>query len=75
MKKCSICHKKFHRYEDFLNIKKHWGYYSDFDLEYHELRICCKCYKSFINWFKKRGGKLDKYIYCITDPSIKRRVK
>jgi len=35
-----------------FEIKKAWGYLSDWDLEVHKFDICTKCYKNLIKSFK-----------------------
>ena len=51
---CNICAKKipkndFGYFEDFLEIKKTWGFHSAFDGETHEFDICLDCYKIILD--------------------------
>ncbi len=38
--------------EDALFIKKEWGYFSEKDLQVHEMVICEKCYDQWIKQLK-----------------------
>lgn len=37
--------------EDYLAVKKAWGYFSDRDEELHELDLCESCYERWIQTF------------------------
>jgi hypothetical protein len=34
--------------EDFVTIRKKWGYFSNKDTEIHELRLCEACYDKLV---------------------------
>ncbi len=38
--------------EDFIHIKKQWGYFSEKDGEIHEFSLCEKCYDEILKGFK-----------------------
>lgn len=38
--------------EDYLTVKKEWGYFSDKDLELHEFHLCENCYDKLIQNFQ-----------------------
>lgn len=38
--------------EDFLEINKSWGYFSNKDLENHKFCVCEKCYDKIVKCFK-----------------------
>ncbi len=55
------------KYEDFLSIRKTWGYNSSFDSETHELELCEKCYIDLISELKieiKKTKKKKKF-FCL----------
>lgn len=54
---CNMCGKKGKRnqdipLEDFLYVKKTWGYFSDNDGMTHEFHLCEQCYKELIQKFQ-----------------------
>ncbi len=51
---CNRCGKKINinKYEDFLDVKKTWGYHSNFDGETHSFQLCTCCYNKLIGSFK-----------------------
>lgn len=54
---CNMCQNeikknKFGYLDDYLSIKKRWGYGSEFDNEVHLINICNECYKKFIKKLK-----------------------
>lgn len=44
--------KPFDIPDDYLEINKEWGYFSDYDYENHKAHICQTCYKKWIDSFK-----------------------
>jgi hypothetical protein len=38
--------------EDFLTVKKEWGYFSRKDLELHEFHLCEDCYDKLVQHFQ-----------------------
>ena len=55
--KCNCCGKpiindSFGYTQDYLSVKKHWGYFSTMDTEKHEFDLCEDCYKEIISNFK-----------------------
>jgi len=51
---CNLCGKEviqneFGYFEDYVALKKNWGYHSPFDGEKHAMDLCVDCY---INWTK-----------------------
>lgn len=56
---CNCCGKEiskdqYGQLEDYITIKKTWGYNSAFDGQVHEYDICNSCYKTWIEMFKER---------------------
>ncbi len=54
---CNKCGKKInfkHKFkrQDYLDVKKNWGYHSDYDGQVHSFQICRECYKELINSFE-----------------------
>ena len=54
--KCNQCGRALHvergiLKEDALILKKEWGYFSEKDLEVHELVLCEACYDTWIQGF------------------------
>ena len=43
--------KSFLDFDDYLEINKIWGYFSDYDNERHSFHICQSCYNKWINSF------------------------
>ena len=46
---CNSCGKKIEttdstKREDYISIKKEWGYFSNKDTEHHEFDLCEACY-------------------------------
>ena len=39
-------------HDDFLEVKKSWGYFSFYDGETHSFDICQNCYNEFTESFK-----------------------
>lgn len=59
---CNCCGKeikidKFGEIEDYITIKKSWGYNSNFDGEEHEIDICNDCYQKWIEKFEINPNK------------------
>ncbi len=54
-------------YKDFLNIRKCWGYNSNFDNEVHELELCEKCYVDLLSNLKiePKITKRKKKLFCL----------
>lgn len=53
---CNICGKEVKKEngflkEDFLMVKKEWGYFSKKDIEMHSFQICEECYDKWIATF------------------------
>lgn len=56
-KKCNCCGKEIKEEqgmpkEDVLTIVKDWGYFSDKDMERHQLIICEACYDKWVSGFR-----------------------
>lgn len=58
---CNVCGKNICVYEagkdnsnvlDYVRINKEWGFFSNKDLENHEIIICEKCYDDFVKNLK-----------------------
>ncbi len=54
---CNMCGEKIEKdkfgYEaDYLSIEKTWGFGSEYDNNTHNIDICQKCYKKFIDNLK-----------------------
>ena len=57
IKKCNCCGKMIKTErgvpkEDMLNIVKDWGYFSNKDMERHEIVLCEACYDVWISGFQ-----------------------
>lgn len=55
--KCNICGKELRQEfgiikEDYLFIRKNWGYFSEKDGQTHEFCLCENCYDKWIQSFK-----------------------
>lgn len=53
---CNKCGKSIGKdnsghFTDFLDIRKAWGYFSEYDGEKHSFDLCQDCYRSFIESF------------------------
>lgn len=49
---CNCCGKKIYETkQDYLYIKKQWGYFSDKDGSTFEMRICEECFDAWIRQF------------------------
>jgi len=52
---CNMCGKeigsKENKYEAVAVIKVEWGYFSEKDGEIHKIRLCEKCYDSWVEKF------------------------
>jgi ribosomal-protein-alanine N-acetyltransferase len=49
---CNACGRTINtEKQDFLTMKKHWGYFSKKDLEIHEFTLCEECYDRMIKSF------------------------
>lgn len=56
---CNCCGQdikkdRFGQLEDYVTIKKNWGYNSAFDGQVHDYDICNECYRDWINKFKNQ---------------------
>ena len=54
---CNICGRELdHRgdilLEDYIQITKQWGYFSEHDLEFHSFNICERCYNVMEKHFR-----------------------
>lgn len=58
---CNCCGKPIHKnkvcnnediYDDYLDISKAWGYFSNHDTEIHNCQICEDCCAKIANTFK-----------------------
>lgn len=54
---CNICGRELdHRgdilLEDYIQITKQWGYFSEHDLELHSFNICERCYNVMEKHFR-----------------------
>ena len=54
---CNFCGKKIEttdnrKREDYLSIKKEWGYFSKKDREIHSIFLCESCYDTWTKQFK-----------------------
>lgn len=54
---CNFCGEEIKKegenvFYDYIEIKKKWGYLSDFDGQTHSFDICQNCYKKLIKEFK-----------------------
>lgn len=54
---CNVCgreleHKGDILLEDYIQITKQWGYFSEHDLELHKFNICEHCYNEMQKHFK-----------------------
>ena len=45
--------------EDYLYIKKEWGYFSEKDGVIHEFNLCEKCYDNIVKTFQKPVQTID----------------
>jgi len=41
---CSVAKNELGYFDDFVQIKKNWGYHSAYDGQSHEFDICQRCY-------------------------------
>ncbi len=53
---CNVCGKEVKKEngfmkEDFLEVTKEWGYFSNKDIELHSFQICEDCYDKWIATF------------------------
>jgi ribosomal-protein-alanine N-acetyltransferase len=53
---CNRCGKVIRKdgavaHEDYLQVRKNWGYFSNKDCEHHEFLICEKCYDTLLKQF------------------------
>ncbi|MEE1313174.1 MAG: hypothetical protein UHS41_05440 [Lachnospiraceae bacterium] len=47
---CNGCGRKINdKQQDFLHVKKEWGYFSSKDLELHEFCLCEECYDKLLS--------------------------
>lgn len=37
--------------DDFIHVKKTWGYFSPYDGETHEFVVCATCYEEWVGSF------------------------
>lgn len=50
---CNQCGQAIEkRREDYLEVNKEWGYFSNKDLEIHNFCLCEKCYDEIVKGFK-----------------------
>ena len=54
---CNSCGERIEitnnrRKEDYLSIKKEWGYFSNKDTQIHEFKICERCYDRIVKQFE-----------------------
>lgn len=54
--KCNCCGQPIKKidgrnYEDYLHVKKTWGYFSSRDLTNHSFNICEQCYNKWMETF------------------------
>ncbi|ONI44020.1 hypothetical protein AN641_08545 [Candidatus Epulonipiscioides gigas] len=58
IKKCNCCGRnidevsKISGHNDFLLVRKEWGYFSNKDMTEHRFNICENCYDKWIESFK-----------------------
>lgn len=57
IKRCNCCGKEIKEEqgilrEDVLTIVKDWGYFSEKDMERHQLVICEACYDKWVSGFR-----------------------
>ncbi|WP_105616628.1 hypothetical protein [Vallitalea okinawensis] len=61
---CNCCGREINKdqyglMEDYITIKKTWGYNSAFDGQSHELDVCNDCYEKWIKSFKHKFSLKD----------------
>lgn len=54
---CNVCgreleHKGEILLEDYIQVSKQWGYFSEHDLELHKFNICEHCFNTMVKSFK-----------------------
>ncbi len=54
---CNVCGRELEHHgeillEDFIQVTKQWGYFSEHDLEMHQFNICEHCYNTLEKNFK-----------------------
>lgn len=54
---CNVCGRELKHegdilLEDYIQVTKQWGYFSDHDLELHTFNICEQCYNKLEKLFK-----------------------
>ena len=54
---CNVCGRELEHHgdillEDYIQITKQWGYFSEHDLELHKFNICERCYNKLEKLFK-----------------------
>lgn len=54
---CNLCGRELEHHgeillEDFIQVSKQWGYFSEHDLEMHQFNICEHCYNTLEKYFK-----------------------
>lgn len=54
---CNVCGRELEHHgdillEDYIQVTKQWGYFSEHDLELHKFNICEHCYNELEQKFK-----------------------
>jgi len=54
---CNLCGRELKHHgevllEDYIQVTKQWGYFSEHDLELHRFNICENCYNTLEKSFK-----------------------
>ena len=57
---CNICGNAIKKnemgyFDDFLEIKKTWGYHSPMDGETHTFDVCAGCYQEWVGGFRVKA--------------------
>jgi [ribosomal protein S18]-alanine N-acetyltransferase len=50
--KCNKCGKDIVGHDDYLEVQKIWGYYSNKDFDTHSFVLCEECYDELVSSFK-----------------------
>lgn len=54
---CNSCARHIEKdnigyFEDYIALKKRWGYHSPYDGECHSIDLCTDCYRAWVSDFK-----------------------